>query len=273
MKKMIMSLIVLSLPVTILAYSGGPPNGRTGAPGELTCQNGCHSSFPLNSGDGAVSISGPEFFFPGQTYTVTINLDDPGQSRWGFEFTQLGQGSIAITDNTHTQMENSGGNIYVKHTSMGTHANTPGPTSWEFDWTAPDTPPSQITFYAAGNGANNNGNNSGDYIYTTSFTTTLATTGIGNDPFASLPSHIRINNYPNPFNAQTTISYNLPVSGQATLEIYNLNGQMVERLVDKVLSAGKQSVVWNANNVPSGIYFYRLSAGGINSTNKMILIK
>jgi len=273
MKKMFTIFIILILNVSVFAYSGGPPNGRTGAPGELTCQNGCHSTFPLNSGDGSLGISGPEFFTAGQTYTITVELDDPGQSRWGFEFTQLDQGSITITDDTHTQMDNSGDNTYVKHTSMGTYANMSGPVSWEFDWTAPDPAPSQVMFYAAGNGANNNGNNSGDYIYTTSFTTTRATTGVGDDPFASLPTHIRMSNYPNPFNAQTTISYDMPVAGHTTLEIYNLNGQLIERLVDNVLPAGEHSVVWNANNVSSGVYLYRLSAGGITKANKMILIK
>ena len=272
MKKAVMILVALSIPVLAFAYSGGPPNGMTGAPGEGTCHN-CHASFPLNSGDGSLSVSGPEFFTAGQTYSITVELDDPGQSRWGFELTPLDQGVITITDALHTQTSSAGDNTYVKHTSMGTYPNMSGPVSWSFDWTAPDPAPPQVTFYAAGNGANNNFGTSGDSIYTTMFTTTLATTGIEDDPFAALPTHIRMGNYPNPFNAVTTISFNLPVSGDTRLDIYNLTGQLVESLVDDNLSAGRHSFTWDANYVPSGVYLYRLSVGNINSTNKMILIK
>ena len=275
MTKLPLSLIVLLVPVLALAYSTGPPDGRTGAPGEQTCYNGCHSTFPLNSGDGSLSISGPDFFLAGETYTITVEISDPGQMRWGFEFTPLDQGSITITDATNTQMSSFGGNTYVKHTSTGTHAGTPnGPVSWSFDWTAPSAdPPSTITFYAAGNGANNNGANTGDYIYTTSFTTTLITSAVDDDPFAALPAHISSGNYPNPFNAVTTISYNLPVSGHTTLEIYNLQGQKVETLVDDIQAPGEYNVSWDAGDVPSGLYFYRLTVGDNSVTNKMTLLK
>lgn len=274
MKKMLMTAAFFMIPVMVLSYSTGPIDGRTGAPGELTCWDGCHSSFPLNSGDGSLSISGPDFFVAGQTYTITIQIEDPGQSRWGFEFTPLNIGTITITDATNTQMSISGENTYVKHTSTGTHAGTPnGPTSWSFDWTAPANPPSTVTFYAAGNGANNNGLNTGDYIYTTSFTSNLITSAVGDDPFASLPTHVGAANYPNPFNASTTISYNLPISGHTTLEIYNIQGQRVETLVDNTQSAGQYSVVWNAGQVPSGLYFYRLTIDNKSVTNKMTLLK
>jgi hypothetical protein len=274
MLKSLLFAAVLFLPAIALAFSSGPPNGRTGAPGEQTCWNNCHNSFPLNSGDGDMSISGPEFFSPGQTYTISVGLSDPGQSRWGFEITPLDIGSIAITDPANTQLSNSGDNTYVKHTSAGTYAgNQNGPVSWSFDWTAPDNPPSQVVFYAAGNAANNNGSGSGDFIYTTSFTSTLTTTGIDDDPFATLPSHLSMSNYPNPFNAATTISFNLPVSGHTSLEIYNLHGQLIETLMDGIHTAGEYNVVWNADDLPSGLYFYKLSVKDLTSTNKMTLIK
>jgi hypothetical protein len=262
------------LPAIALGYSTGPPDGRTGAPGEETCWNLCHSSFPLNSGDGSLTITGPDFFQAGQTYTIVVEIADPGQSRWGFEFTPLNFGSIQITDPTNTQLSSSGENSYVKHTSLGTHAGTPnGPVSWNFDWTAPADPPFSVTFYAAGNAANNNGANTGDYIYTTSFTSDVMSSGVDDDPFTSLPSHLSINNYPNPFNSQTTISFNLPVSGRISIEIYNLNGQLIEAVLDETRSAGEHSVVWNAGDLPSGLYFYRLTAENSTSTKKMTLLK
>jgi hypothetical protein len=267
-------VIIFLLPVLTLAHSGGPPDGRTGAPGEQTCWNFCHNTFPLNSGDGGISITGPEFFEAGQSYTFTVEISDPDQSRWGFEITPLDIGAVIITDLSNTQFSSSGGKLYVKHTSAGTYAGTPnGPVSWSFDWTAPDDPPQTITFYAAGAAANNNGRNSGDYIYTTTFTSNLITTGIIDDPFSGLPSHPGMSNYPNPFNAVTVISYSLPASGHVNLEIFNLRGQLVETLVNDIQSAGEYNITWNANNMPSGLYFYRLSVNDLSVSNKMILLK
>ena len=162
MRKMLVLFAIMIIPTMVWAYSTGPIDGRTGAPGELTCYDGCHNSFPLNSGDGSLTITGPDFYVGGQTYTITVEIEDPGQMRWGFEATPLTQGTVTITDPTNTQSSSSGGKTYVKHTSTGTHAGTPnGPVSWSFDWTAPIDPPSTITFYVAGNAANSNGNNLG----------------------------------------------------------------------------------------------------------------
>lgn len=166
-------LILLSLPGLSMARSGNPPDGKTGAPGEGTCHD-CHSSYPINSGDGAFAILAPTDFEPNQTYEITVQVSDPGQTRWGFEITPLDQGIVTITDPTHTQQSSSGGRIYVKQTSAGTYNGTPnGPVSWSFDWQAPSDPPEQITFYASGIAANANGNTNGDYVYTTTFTSDL----------------------------------------------------------------------------------------------------
>ncbi len=267
-------LIVMIIPVMALAYSGGPPDGRTGAPGELTCQNSCHSTFPLNSGDGTLTISGPAQYQPDMTYSITIELSDPGQSRWGFEITPLDIGTVTITDAANTQLSTSNGKSYVKHTSTGTFSgNSNGPVSWSFDWTAPSSPPDSIIFYAAGNAANNNGNNSGDYIYSTSFTSRLMLTGVDDDPFASLPSHFESGNYPNPFNANTAINYNLPYAGHVTLEIFDLRGGMVESLADGFQEAGQKIFYWDASEMPSGVYFFNLTFDGMRESKKMALIK
>ena len=80
-------------------------------------------------------------------------------------------------------------------------------------------------------------------------------------------------NHPNPFNPVTTISYSLPRSGDVTLIIYNLLGEEIARLVDGFQQAGEHTTVWNASNVSSGIYFYRLRAGDFTQTKKMVLLK
>jgi len=271
MRRTLAIAFVFVIPSIVLAYSSGPPNGKTGAPGEGTCHD-CHASFPLNSGNGSFSIEGPTTFEAGQTYMITVHIQDPGQSRWGFEFTPLNMGTITLTDSTHTQQQSGGGNIYVKHTSAGTYPNTPdGPTTWSFNWIAPASPPSEITFYAAGNAANSNGFNTGDYIYTTNFTTTLSQTGVEDD--IKKPHQLALGNYPNPFNASTNITYELPRAGHVNLAIYSLTGQLISTLVDGSQEAGIRSVTWDGSNVPSGIYFYRLSFESETHSQKMTLLK
>jgi hypothetical protein len=79
--------------------------------------------------------------------------------------------------------------------------------------------------------------------------------------------------YPNPFNSSATIKYAIPVAGDVELDIFNLMGQRVVKLVDEYKQAGYQSVTWNAANYSSGIYFYRLSAGDKVFTKRMTLLK
>ncbi|SVA43597.1 uncharacterized protein METZ01_LOCUS96451 [marine metagenome] len=91
--------------------------------------------------------------------------------------------------------------------------------------------------------------------------------GLTADQFALYP------NYPNPFNPSTTIRFTLPEDQLATLRVFNLQGQMVETLVNERLSSGTHSLEWNAGKVASGMYFYQLQSHDKTMTQKMILMK
>ena len=85
-------------------------------------------------------------------------------------------------------------------------------------------------------------------------------------------------NYPNPFNPTTTIRFTLAEASDVHLEVYNVKGQSVATLIDQNLPAQQHYIEWNGinehgNQVPSGIYFYKLKAGRYNSIKKMILMK
>ena len=103
--------------------------------------------------------------------------------------------------------------------------------------------------------------------------------GVGNDGDTnSVPVNQLISNYPNPFNPETTIAYEIKNSGPVTLEVYNILGKKVTTLVNEDVTAGQHKVIWNGtdrNNksVASGVYFYKLSSGSFEATNKMILMK
>ncbi len=80
-------------------------------------------------------------------------------------------------------------------------------------------------------------------------------------------------NYPNPFNPATTIEFSLEQTAAATLIVYDLTGRQVARLVDGMREAGPHSVVFNAVDLSSGVYFYRLEAEDLILTRKLVLIK
>jgi len=82
-----------------------------------------------------------------------------------------------------------------------------------------------------------------------------------------------IRNYPNPVTSMTTIQYSLPSSCQVTLKLFDIEGNEIKTLVNKNQSAGKHDVHFNSQNLPAGIYYYRLSAGVVNSTGQMTIIK
>lgn len=94
-----------------------------------------------------------------------------------------------------------------------------------------------------------------------------------------VPAEFTLNqNYPNPFNPSTEISFNLKKDGQVKLGIYNVLGQKVATLIDKEMAAGAHRITWNATNdsgqqMPSGVYYYRLESGSQKATRKMLLLR
>jgi hypothetical protein len=81
---------------------------------------------------------------------------------------------------------------------------------------------------------------------------------------------LRITNWPNPFFESTTFSYTLKESAQVTIQIFNSFGQLVAEPVNTVQPRGEQHVKWDAGNLPSGMYYFRLQAGGQVGSGKLI---
>jgi hypothetical protein len=80
-------------------------------------------------------------------------------------------------------------------------------------------------------------------------------------------------NSPNPFSGATEISYVLPQACHVKLEVYNSLGQVVETVVDSYQDVGRKVIEWDAGDLPSGIYFYRINAGEVQETKKMLVVK
>jgi len=80
-------------------------------------------------------------------------------------------------------------------------------------------------------------------------------------------------NYPNPFNAVTTISFELNQPGHVRLDIFDITGAKIATLLNKCNAAGHYNVIWNAGEMPTGVYYYRLTANGISQSKRMVLLK
>lgn len=90
----------------------------------------------------------------------------------------------------------------------------------------------------------------------------------------AIPSEFRLGqNYPNPFNPVTCIRYEVPEAGFVSLNVYNVLGQLVADLVNQVQSAGSHTVMFDASEIPSGVYVYRLSFGMRQETRRMMIVR
>ena len=123
----------------------------------------------------------------------------------------------------------------------------------------------EFDFEVTGKAGATSGSDEWEVVYTDGF---WGSTG------ENLPQEFALSgNHPNPFNASTVIQYELPRTAHVRLEVYNLFGQKVATLVDSEQQAGHQSVTWDASQLSSGLYFYKLTAGDFSETKRMILVK
>lgn len=103
------------------------------------------------------------------------------------------------------------------------------------------------------------------------FTTTIAATGVEDQIVAD--KFELSQNYPNPFNPSTTINFSIAERSNVSLKVYDMLGREVVTLVDEVKEAGQHTVNFNASNLASGIYVYKLVAGNFTASKKMVLMK
>ena len=105
------------------------------------------------------------------------------------------------------------------------------------------------------------------------FTFTPPVTRIENTGNKILDNFKLYQNYPNPFNPRTVVSFSLPVVSDVVLKVYDIQGREVETLVNERLNAGTYESTFDASRLPSGVYFYKLTAGDFTETRKMMLLK
>ncbi len=118
----------------------------------------------------------------------------------------------------------------------------------------------------------NNGNTVLDFTASTASIQYTSFTDV-NDEINLPNSFLLSQNYPNPFNPVTTVQYSIPFSDIVTLKVYDVIGNEITTLVNEFKNAGTYEVNFNALNLSSGIYFYKIKSGNFNETKKMLLLK
>jgi hypothetical protein len=98
-------------------------------------------------------------------------------------------------------------------------------------------------------------------------------TGVEHKPNTNSENYELYQNYPNPFNPTTTIRFTIPHRSNVTLKVYDMLGKEIATLVDEEKNPGSYEVKFDASNLPSGVYFYKIKAGEFTQTKKMILMK
>jgi hypothetical protein len=101
----------------------------------------------------------------------------------------------------------------------------------------------------------------------------LQRAGTGDIKIAQPTSYALAQNYPNPFNPSTTIRFAIPQTEHVTLKVYDLLGREVATLVNEARTAGSYEAFFDASNLASGVYMYKLSAGAYSASRKLIVVK
>ena len=257
---------LLFFPSLAVTFTGGPPSGRSGAPGELTCQVQCHNSFDVNAGAGTFAITGPESYAPGDTLELTVVFDATDRSKHGFQLAvkdaagaDVGE-LILLDDSTRTA---EGSANHVTHNAAGTAKQ-----QWIVGWTTNEDV-GTVTFYAAGVAANGADGNKNDFVYTTE----LALGSIAVDAEVPLPQTIATleSNFPNPVATHTTFRYALDEPTPVRLAVYDVSGRMVQVVDEGHRAIGTHTARFDASRLSAGVYVYELRAANFVETRSMVV--
>ena len=265
-KLVVIVLMLFSFSIIIYAYHNGI-SGRTKKGNTPGCT--CHGASP--SQDVLVTINGPDTLVTGQTANYNVTITGGPLVRAGTD--------IAVSKGTLTPVSNDLKILNSELTHDGPKAPDSGVVTFEFAYTAPLDGGEQ-TIYANGNSVNFNNANTGDKWNYAPNKTIQVITPTGVEGKGTVLSYRLEQNFPNPFNPSTTIKYSVPKASFVSLKIYDFLGRDVASLVNEEKTTGGYQVKFNADNIASGIYFYKIQVTSIDrqavsfvQTKKMILMK
>lgn len=288
MRKKLLPIIVLLVPIAAILMAGsgasrsdGAPVSSTGAPEETTCaMAGCHSDNTVNAGTATpeITIDGnPNSYEPGKTYTITTKISDADRLRFGFQLVALNEsnenaGKFTLLDENRTQILKNYLKLldreYVTYTYPGTEAVSKGLGEWSFNWTAPAQDIGTVKFYAAFASANNDKTDKGDNIYTKELMlSSPSSSGVK-------PGDMTIGYC---FTARTDVNaqaFQITFTSKELIKTviqgYDLNGKAVTLPTIVQLESGTTSVKvpW-LGQLSKGFYLIRIQAGNRFVTKKV----
>ncbi len=232
-------------------FSGNPPAGYTGAPGDNGVCNECHTGSVM-SADGVVvfTVSGGPNYEPGVTYPITIST--AGGPKNGFQMTILDDadnvaGTFEVGPNT--SLASTLGRNYIRHSS------SLGLNSWTFNWTAPTGDPGNLTAYYSVVKANNAGGSSGDDIFMGS--TPIPQVGASGIEENELDQAYNV--FFNRENRTLNLNYSLLKDARVVLNVQDLSGRLVEYFDFGNQSSGDYNEILPLSKVDKeGIYLVSL---------------
>ncbi|HCY76051.1 MAG TPA: hypothetical protein DHV28_09030 [Ignavibacteriales bacterium] len=251
-------LLIVAFSIFVYAFQSGI-TGRTKKTDTTGCY--CHGETPSTSV--VVSINGPDTLTINETATYTVTISGGPLVRGGTDIA-VSSGILFPGDG----LKNVGGEL--THTEPKAPINSI--VTFEFTYTAPDTTGDQ-TIYANGNSVNYNQQPSGDQwnFADNKIIHVQSPTFVSNEILPNLFSLSQ--NYPNPFNPSTKIRYAISQTAFTSLKVYSILGEEVATLINEEKTSGIYEINFDATNLTSGTYIYRLQAGDYVETRKMILLK
>ncbi|MEX0968178.1 MAG: choice-of-anchor V domain-containing protein [Bacteroidia bacterium] len=260
----------------------GAPSGHTNAPGESVCANSsCHTSNPLNSGGGSVSISiedmdGPvTSYTAGEDYTITISLkaatSQTTELVGGFQLVALdndgtSRGSFTLSPDMKTTNSLIGGNLRTYATHTMPESFFPGTGhEWALGWTAPASPAGALTFYAAANSGNGDGTSFGDFIYANSFVLDGLVSIRDNENTYGMEV------FPTVTRDVFHVKFKLTHQALLAIELVDLQGRQIREFDRSFFASGSHFRSFNANGLESGIYFLRVASETENAVQKIFI--
>lgn len=252
-------LFVLLFSYSLYVYSYG-----TGVAGRtlLGSTPGCTCHQASSNSAVTVTLTGPLTLPAGQTgtYTFTVTRTSGSNSVGGIDIA-VSSGTLGIGSSTGIKLLSG----EVVHSTPFSSGST---TSKTFTFTAPNTA-GTVTMAATGA----KGSNPPSWNNATNLTITVTPVSSISKIEETASSYDLGQNYPNPFNPITKINYSIPKSSNVKINIFDILGQKVESLVNEKQDAGTYSVEFDASNLSSGVYYYKIEAGEYTSVKKMTLVK
>ncbi|CAN5423564.1 hypothetical protein BH09BAC5_BH09BAC5_18240 [soil metagenome] len=275
-------LAVISVTSSFDTLSNNGIAGKTGSPGESTCNISCHTGSVINDGTGSITISSannPTWqYMPGDTYNIDVTVSRASNSLFGVDVEcltavspQQNAGTLIITNTTQTVIKtNTVSSVSRRNVVHKLNGGTgSGSHTFSFKWVSPTTNVGNVTFYATGNAANNNNSQSGDHIYKlTQVVTPAAGAGINNNSENSNGLSV----FPNPAHDNLSVSYNAEAGEEVSIRLISIDGKIVSVLHQ----ATSDGIPVNLNlplpaDISQGIYLVQMIHGNISTTRRIII--